>query len=119
MSRNSIVHTALSNRWLEDQGVPDLNAPVAAAAQRMAEPDCMDAAKRSQSRLDQTSLRDEGPSLIGTALDSRAKKFYRLQLPFFEKLFAWFEWGWLGQAGLIWSTQEPWESWFFKCSSVL
>ena len=29
MSRNSIVHTALSNRWLEDQGVPDMNARAA------------------------------------------------------------------------------------------
>jgi len=26
MSRNSIVHAALNNRWLEDQGVPDMRA---------------------------------------------------------------------------------------------
>ena len=26
MSRNTIVHAALSNRWLEDQGVPDMRA---------------------------------------------------------------------------------------------
>ena len=26
MSRNSIVHAALSNRWLEEQGVPDMRA---------------------------------------------------------------------------------------------
>jgi hypothetical protein len=32
MSQNEIVRFALNNRWLEEQGVPDLNAPAAIAA---------------------------------------------------------------------------------------
>jgi hypothetical protein len=31
MSQNEIVSYALNNRWLEEQGVPDMNAPVALA----------------------------------------------------------------------------------------
>jgi hypothetical protein len=33
MSQNEIVRYALSNRWIDEQGVPDLNAPAAIAAQ--------------------------------------------------------------------------------------
>jgi hypothetical protein len=33
MSQNEIVRYALNNRLLEEQGVPDLNAPAATAAQ--------------------------------------------------------------------------------------
>jgi hypothetical protein len=32
MSQNEIVRFALNNRWLEEQGVPDLNAAAAIAA---------------------------------------------------------------------------------------
>lgn len=32
MSQNEIVRFALNNRWLEEQGVPDMNAPAALAA---------------------------------------------------------------------------------------
>ena len=32
MSQNEIVRFALNNRWLEEQVVPDLNAPAAIAA---------------------------------------------------------------------------------------
>jgi RNA-directed DNA polymerase len=45
MSQNEIVRFALNNRWLEEQGVPDLNAPAAVAALRNAKPDRMDEVK--------------------------------------------------------------------------
>jgi hypothetical protein len=32
MSQNEIVRFALNNRWLEEQGVPDMNATAAVAA---------------------------------------------------------------------------------------
>ena len=32
MSQNEIVRFALNNRWLEEQGVPDMNAVAAIAA---------------------------------------------------------------------------------------
>ncbi|MEO6473602.1 MAG: hypothetical protein ABIQ96_00690 [Luteolibacter sp.] len=32
MSQNEIVRYALKNRWLEEQGVPDMNAVAAIAA---------------------------------------------------------------------------------------
>jgi hypothetical protein len=32
MSQNEIVRYALNNRWLEEQGVPDMNARAAMAA---------------------------------------------------------------------------------------
>jgi hypothetical protein len=32
---NQIVRFALNNRWLEEQGVPDMNAPAAAAARKI------------------------------------------------------------------------------------
>jgi hypothetical protein len=34
MSQNEIVRYALNNRWLEEQGVPDMNAPAAVAARK-------------------------------------------------------------------------------------
>ena len=42
MSQNEIVRIALNNRWLEEQGVPDMNAPAAIAALMNAKPDRMD-----------------------------------------------------------------------------
>jgi hypothetical protein len=33
-SQNEIVRYALNNRWLEEQGVPDMNAPAAVAARK-------------------------------------------------------------------------------------
>ena len=35
MSQNELVQIALNNRWLEEQGVPDMNAPVALAARKI------------------------------------------------------------------------------------
>jgi len=37
MSQNEIVRFALNNRWLEEQGVPDMNAPAAIAARKTRE----------------------------------------------------------------------------------
>jgi hypothetical protein len=37
MSQNEIVRHALNNRWLEEQGVPDMNAPAAVAARKIRE----------------------------------------------------------------------------------
>jgi hypothetical protein len=37
MSQNEIVRFALHNRWLEEQGVPDMNAPVAIATLKIGE----------------------------------------------------------------------------------
>ena len=56
--------------WLEEQGVPDVNArrTALAASHKIAKPDRIGGAQRSQSNLDQVALRDECPSLIGTAL---------------------------------------------------
>ena len=69
MSQNELVRNALNNRWLEVQGVPDMNAMAAVAAFSItAKPCLMDAAKRSQSRMDCFILRAESPRLIGTAL---------------------------------------------------
>jgi len=34
MSQNELVRIALNNRWLEEQGVPDMNAPAAVAARK-------------------------------------------------------------------------------------
>jgi hypothetical protein len=34
MSQNEIVRYALNNRWLEEQGVPDMNAPGAVAPRK-------------------------------------------------------------------------------------
>jgi hypothetical protein len=45
MSQNEIVRFALNNRWLEEQGVPDMNAPAASAAWKTAKPDSMDEVK--------------------------------------------------------------------------
>ena len=45
-----MVRFALNNCWLEEQGVPDMNAPAAVAALPNAKPDRMDEATRSQSR---------------------------------------------------------------------
>ena len=42
MSQNEIVRFALNNRWLEEQGVPDMNAPAAIAALVNAKPGRMD-----------------------------------------------------------------------------
>lgn len=44
MSQNEIARFALNNRWLEEQGVPDMNGLAAVAASSMALPDCMDGA---------------------------------------------------------------------------
>jgi hypothetical protein len=38
MSRNRIVRFAISNRWLEEQGVQDMNTHAAAAAWKTAKP---------------------------------------------------------------------------------
>jgi len=56
LSQNGIVRFALNCRWLEEQGVPDMNAPAAIAALKNAKPPRMDEL-RSQSRLDRSSLR--------------------------------------------------------------
>ena len=66
----SLVRHALNNRWLEEQGVPDVNARRAAlaASHKIAKPDRIGGAQRSQSNLDQAALRARCPSLIGTAL---------------------------------------------------
>ena len=45
MSQNEIVRFALNNRWLEEQGVPDLNAVAAIAAWKTAKPNRMDEVK--------------------------------------------------------------------------
>ena len=37
MSQNEIVRFALNNRWLEEQGVPDMNAPAAIAVLKKCE----------------------------------------------------------------------------------
>jgi hypothetical protein len=37
MSQNEIVRYALHNGWLEEQGVPDMNAPAAVAARKTCE----------------------------------------------------------------------------------
>jgi|LakMenEpi03Aug12_release.lakeMendotaPanAssembly.Ray.scaffolds.fasta_scaffold3660409_1 hypothetical protein len=56
------------------------------------------------------------PELGGT---SGAQKFYRLQLAVCVKLCAWVELCLAGvQAGLIFSTQEPWAIWFLMCRSA-
>ena len=47
MSQNEIVRFALNNRWLEEQGVPDMNAPAAVAALPNAKPDRMDGGTES------------------------------------------------------------------------
>ena len=47
MSQNEIVRFALNNRWLEEQGVPDMNAPAAIAAIRNAKPNRMDVGTES------------------------------------------------------------------------
>src|ERR1035437_854321 len=51
MSQNELVQIALNNRWLEEQGVPDMNAPVALAARksRKAIPHGRSAAESKQS----------------------------------------------------------------------
>jgi hypothetical protein len=48
MSQNEIVRFALNNRWLGEQGVPDLNAPAAVAALQNAKPDRMDGGTESK-----------------------------------------------------------------------
>ena len=48
MSQNEIVRFALNNRWLEEQGVPDLNAPAAVAALQNAKPPRMDGGTESK-----------------------------------------------------------------------
>ena len=48
MSQNEIVRFALNNRWLEEQGVPDMNAPAAIAALKNAKPDRMDGGTESK-----------------------------------------------------------------------
>ena len=48
MSQNEIVRFALNNRWLEEQGVPDMNAAAAIAALKNAEPDRMDGGTQSK-----------------------------------------------------------------------
>ena len=48
MSQNEIVRFALNNCWLEEQGVPDLNAPAAVAALQNAKPDRMDGGTESK-----------------------------------------------------------------------
>jgi hypothetical protein len=70
MSQMSLVRQALNNRWLEEQGVPNVNAHRAAlaASHKIAKPDRIGGAQRSQSHLDQAALRARCPSLIGTAL---------------------------------------------------
>ena len=37
MSQNEIVRYALNNRWVEEQGVPDMNAPAVIAARKTGE----------------------------------------------------------------------------------
>ena len=68
MSQNEIVRFALNNRWLEKQGVPDMNAPAAIAALKKLRSLTAWTEARSQSRLDRSSLRGKGLKLIGTAL---------------------------------------------------
>ena len=68
MSQNEIVRFALNNRWLEEQGVPDMNAPAAIAALEKMRSLTAWTEARSQSRLDRSSPWGKGPSLIGTAL---------------------------------------------------
>ena len=48
MSQNEIVRFALNNRWLEEQGVPDMIAPTAIAALKNAKPDRMDGGTESK-----------------------------------------------------------------------
>jgi hypothetical protein len=48
MSQNEIVRFALNNRWLEEQGVPDMNATAAIAALINAKPDRMDGGTESK-----------------------------------------------------------------------
>jgi RNA-directed DNA polymerase len=45
MSQNEIVRHALNNRWLDEQGVPDMNALPRQRLHKPAEPDRMDAVK--------------------------------------------------------------------------
>ena len=48
MSQNELVRIALNNRWLEEQGVPDMNAPAAVASLLNAKPDRMDGGTESK-----------------------------------------------------------------------
>ena len=48
MSQNEIVRFALNNRWLEEQGVPDMNARAAIAALKNAQPNRMDGGTESK-----------------------------------------------------------------------
>ncbi|MEY4244718.1 MAG: hypothetical protein RLZZ245_2303 [Verrucomicrobiota bacterium] len=48
MSQNEIVRFALNNCKLEEQGVPDLNAPAAVATLQNAKPDRMDGGTESK-----------------------------------------------------------------------
>ena len=48
MSQNEIVRFALNNRWLEEQGVPDMKAPAAVAAIKNAKPHRMDGGTESK-----------------------------------------------------------------------
>ena len=48
MSQNELVRIALNNRWLKEQGVPDMNAPAALAAWKTAKPDRMDGGTESK-----------------------------------------------------------------------
>ena len=45
MSQNEIVRFTLNTRWLEEYGIPDMNAPAAIAALKNAKPNCMDGVK--------------------------------------------------------------------------
>jgi hypothetical protein len=56
-SRNEIVRFALNNCWLEEQGVPDMNATAAVAARKKPRSQTAWTEARSQSRLDRSSLR--------------------------------------------------------------
>ena len=48
MSQNEIARFALNNRWLEKQGVPDMNAPAAIAALKNAKANRMDGGTESK-----------------------------------------------------------------------
>ena len=77
MSQNSLVRAALNNRWLEEQGVPDMKAPSALASLMDVKRNRMDGAKRSQSSLDCSTLRAECPCLMGTALYGAVSRVVR------------------------------------------
>jgi hypothetical protein len=69
MSQDEIVRFELNNRWLEEQGVPDMDADAAAAAFPILRSLTAWTEERSQSNLDRSFLpRESSVQLIGTTL---------------------------------------------------